>query len=82
MTLQKIKKWIKGAQHVITDYCENDDNGNNYTRDIFREGEKYYAVEYINGEIAPYIMRGQLGGLAKHTTYRLKEIKAKDINYT
>jgi hypothetical protein len=74
MTLQKIKKWIKEAEHITTDRCEDDANGNNYARDIFRKDGKLYIVEYINGEIVPYICRGELGGLSKHTTYSLKEV--------
>jgi len=74
MTLKQVKKWIKGAKHITTDYCEYDSNGNNYARDVFEKDGKLYAVEYINGEIVPYISRGELGSLAKHTTYRLKEI--------
>ena len=74
MTLQEIEKWIKSAAHVVTDYCENDSNGNNYARDIFEKNGKHYAVEYINGKIAPVIDGEKL----VETSYQLKEVKVSD----
>ena len=70
MTLPEIETWIKSTKFVVTDYCDTDSNGNNYTRDIFEKSGKHYAVEYINGRIAPVIDDGKL-----ETSYQLKEVK-------
>lgn len=70
MTLREIQGWIKSAKFVVTDYCDTDSNGNNYTRDIFEKNGKHYAVEYINGAIAPVI-----DGKKLETSYQLKEVK-------
>ena len=69
MTLREIEGWIKTAKFVETDYCENDSNGNNYARDIFEKSGKHYAVEYINGKIAPVI-----DGKTLEKSYQLKEV--------
>lgn len=70
MTLQEIEKWIKSTKFIVTDYCENDSDGNNYARDIFEKEGKHFAVEYINGKVAPVI-----DGNRKETFYQLKEVK-------
>jgi hypothetical protein len=74
MTLKEIEGWIHSAKFIVTDYCENDSNGNNYARDIFEKDGKHYAVEYINGKIAPVI-----DGKTIETSYQLKEVKVSDI---
>lgn len=73
MTLREIEGWIKSAKFVVTDFCETDSNGNNYARDVFEKDGKHYAVEYINGKIAPVI-----DGKIKESSYQLKEVKITD----
>ena len=73
MTLKEIEGWIKSTKFVVTDYCEYDLDGNNYARDIFEKDGKHYAVEYINGKIAPVI-----DGNRKETSYQLKEVKVSN----
>lgn len=54
MTKQEIENWAKTAEFILTEYCETDSDGNNWAKDVFKKDNKYYAIEYINGQIVPH----------------------------
>ena len=82
MTKQEILKWIKEAKHVITDYCETDSDGNNYTRDIFERDGIYYSIEYINGRITSHIKVDKDGKAVKDGKFSPKKIEIGEVNFT
>ena len=65
MTKQKLDTWMKEANHALTDYCENDSDGNCWARDIFEKNGEYFAVESINGKPISHIRINENGKAVK-----------------
>ena len=74
MTKQKLETWIKEAKHTITEYCENDSDGNLWARDIFEKNGEYYAVESINGKPISHIKIDEKGKAVKDGNFAPKKI--------
>ena len=52
MTLAEIQQWIKAHKCVDTVSDWYDENSNHETERIYKDGDKFYSIEFLNGH--PY----------------------------
>jgi 6-phosphogluconolactonase (cycloisomerase 2 family) len=80
MTKQKLEIWIKEANHISTDYDENDSDGNCWAKDIFEKNGEYFAVESINGKPTSHIKVDKDGKAVKDGNFAPKKVSFTRYN--